>query len=334
MSQTLQQNHLSKTSTGWQKDLAAAFRNVEELFRFLELPPQTGAAGITSFPLLVPRSYAARMEHRNPSDPLLLQVLPQAAEQQTTPGFVADPVGDADAVRAPGLLQKYHGRALLVTTGACAVHCRYCFRREFPYHESPRTLEQWQPTLETIRNDVELTEVILSGGDPLLLSDDRLTILVRELDQIPHLERIRLHTRLPVVLPSRVTPSLLQLPETLRCQPVIVIHANHANELSGDCETAIRQLVRSGFPVLNQAVLLRGINDSVSALESLCRQLVRMGVMPYYLHQLDRVAGTSHFEVPVEEGRILIEQLTKRLPGYAVPRYVRETAGQPGKTPL
>jgi EF-P beta-lysylation protein EpmB len=265
-------------------------------------------------------------------DPLLRQVLPLGAELVDEAGLVLDPVGDAEAKIAPGLLQKYEGRALLITTGACAVHCRYCFRRHYPYGDEPRRLEDWQPAVDALAADDSIHEAILSGGDPLVLSDARLAALVERLESIPHLKRLRIHTRLPIVLPDRVTSALIDLLCDSRLQPVLVVHANHAQEIQNDCALALRTLVRSGIPTLNQAVLLRGVNDSADALAALCESLGDLGVIPYYLHQLDRVAGAGHFEVVESRGRELLEELTARLPGYLVPKYVREVAGQRSKT--
>jgi len=247
---------------------------------------------------------------------------------------VSEAVGDNSARSAPGLLHKYEGRALVISTGACAVHCRYCFRRHYPYQDEPRRMADWGPALIAIAADESLHEVILSGGDPLMLTDTRLTELCDRIGDIPHVRRLRVHTRLPIVLPERVTNDLVDLLLNGRPTPIVVIHSNHPHELAGACGDALRRLVRSGITVLNQAVLLRGVNDSVDALSALCEGLVDLGVMPYYLHQLDRVAGTAHFEVPEETGRALIEELRRRLPGYAVPKYVREVAGEGYKVSL
>jgi EF-P beta-lysylation protein EpmB len=243
-------------------------------------------------------------------------------------------VGDLSASRAPGLLQKYAGRALMVTTGACAVHCRYCFRRHFPYSEAPRGLAQWSPALAEIAGDPELHEVILSGGDPLMLVDQQLAGLIVRLAAIGHLRRLRIHTRLPLMIPQRVTAEFLSLLRTTRLTPIVVLHANHPDELVGRTVDAIAALADAGVPLLNQAVLLRRVNDDVDVLQALCERLVDLRVMPYYLHQLDRVAGAAHFEVPVERGVQLIKQLRRRLPGYAVPRYVYEQPGAAAKLPL
>jgi EF-P beta-lysylation protein EpmB len=321
---------LISSQTDWHQSLAAAIRDPDELIDILGLPhalrePARRAAKL--FPLLATRSYLARMRAGDPCDPLLAQVLPLGIEEDFVPGFGADPVGDALARRAPGLLHKYQGRALLVTTGACAVHCRYCFRRHYPYGDEPRRLVDWDEALETIAGDATLHEVILSGGDPLMLTDARLEALCRRIAEIRHVKRLRVHTRLPIVLPDRVTDRLIAMLVDARPTPIVVVHANHAHELAGDCGAALRRLVRAGITVLNQAVLLKGVNDSVDALAGLCEELVDLGVVPYYLHQLDRVAGAAHFEVDDVSGRNLIFELRRQLPGYAVPRYVRETAG-------
>ena len=339
----------SPQTTRWQRELAQAVRCAAELLRRVGLNPDDSAiqgqlrsAGILPadpetlrrFPVLVPENFLARMQQGDARDPLLLQVLPQFAEGFEVPGFVPDAVGDLDARRTAGVLQKYAGRVLLIATSACAVHCRYCFRREYPYAEEPRRLVDWQPALDSIASDASITEVIFSGGDPFMLNDARLLALCSAIDAIPHVERIRFHTRLPIVLPSRVTTDLMALLCGLRSQAIMVVHANHARELDGDCAEALTKLVRAGMPVLNQAVLLAGVNDNLEALEALCRRLINLGVMPYYLHQLDRVSGTAHFETDRKRGRQLIEQLAARLPGYGVPRFVEEVPGRSSKTPL
>lgn len=321
----------------WQQELAESVRDADQLCHLLELPddfrePARKAARL--FPLLVPRSFLARMQPGDPADPLLRQVLPLDDEFINVDGFAVDPVGDDAAQLVPGLLQKYAGRALLITSGACAVHCRYCFRRHYPYESAPRRIEDWLPAFEALRRDPTIREVLLSGGDPLTLTDARLSLLLDGLESIPHLTRIRLHTRLPIVLPSRVTPELLTRLRRSRLTPYVVVHANHARELSGDCADAVRNLVRAGITTLNQAVLLRGVNDDVASLTALCERLIDLGVLPYYLHQLDRVRGAAHFEVPEARGRELAAAVRQRLPGYAVPEYVREIAGEAHKTPL
>jgi EF-P beta-lysylation protein EpmB len=314
----------------WHQSLAEAIRDPDQLIDLLELPDdlrEPARQAVKLFPLLVTRSYLARMRPGDPHDPLLVQVLPVGIEDEIVSGFGADPVGDAGARRAPGLLHKYQGRALFVTTGACAVHCRYCFRRHYPYGDEPRRLADWDEALATIAGDTTLHEVILSGGDPLMLTDARLEALCSRIAEIGHVRRLRVHTRLPIVLPERMTDRLIAILLDAGPTAIVVVHANHPHELLNDCGAALRRLVRAGITVLNQAVLLKGVNDTVDALAGLCEGLVDLGVIPYYLHQIDRVAGAAHFEVDEATGRQLIVELRRRLPGYAVPRYVRETAG-------
>jgi EF-P beta-lysylation protein EpmB len=267
------------------------------------------------------------MRRGDPSDPLLRQVLPLESELLTPQGFTADPVGDKSATLGPGLLQKYSSRALLITTGACAVHCRYCFRRHFPYSESPRSPDDWQPAIDRITADPSIDEAILSGGDPLTLVDEHLAELARRLATVPHLRRLRIHTRLPIMIPQRVTDELVDWLRGTRLAPIMVVHANHAQEIDEPTAAALARLVDAGIPVLNQSVLLAGVNDKAEALIDLSRRLVELRVMPYYLHQLDRVQGAAHFEVPISRGLELIDQMRRALPGYAVPRYVQEVAG-------
>ena len=255
-------------------------------------------------------------------------------EDTDAPGFTNDALDEASFRKAPGLLHKYEGRALLVLTGACAVHCRYCFRRHYPYSQEPKRFDDWEPAFEALEQDESIREVLLSGGDPLMLTDERLAAVVRRLESIPHLRTLRIHTRLPIVLPNRVTLDLIDLLTSTRLTPVVVVHANHPNELVADCALALRQLSQSGVMTLNQAVLLRGVNDSVEVLAELSERLIHLGIRPYYLHQLDRVIGTAHFEVPEETGRRLIAELRKQLPGYAMPQYVREVPGEAFKVPL
>lgn len=326
--------------SAWRRDLAAAIRDLPALLDALDLSPETVPAARTAeaaFPLVVPRSFLARMRPGDPADPLLRQVLPVADEAGPVPGFTADPVGDLAAVRAPGLLHKYAGRVLVVAASACAVHCRYCFRRHFPYDEAPRGREACDAACDVVAGDPSVREVILSGGDPLLLGDDVLLRWTARLAAIPHVRRLRVHTRLPIVLPSRVDDGLIGWLRATRdagLSPWIVAHANHPAEIAGDCADALARLVATGVPVLNQAVLLRGVNDDEHVLADLCERLIDLGVRPYYLHRLDPVAGAAHFDVPEERGRELVAALRRRLPGYAVPRFVREDPGAPHKTDL
>jgi EF-P beta-lysylation protein EpmB len=314
-----------------------ALRDAAQLVAALELPPSLIDAAMRaaqSFPVFAPWPYIGRIQKGDPADPLLRQVLPLAEEDIEQPGFVADPVGDAPAQLSPGLLQKYHGRALLITTGACAIHCRYCFRRHYPYSESPRSPDDWQPAIDRIAEDRTIEEVILSGGDPLTLVDGHLAELAHRIARIQHVRRLRVHTRLPIVIPQRVTDELTDWLRGTRLTPIMVVHANHPQEIDDAVVAALSRLVDSGIPVLNQSVLLRGINDDAAALIELSRRLVDLRVMPYYLHQLDRVAGAAHFEVPVERGLELVAAMRRALPGYAVPRYVQEFARESHKKVL
>lgn len=321
----------------WQQLWRDAIRDPAELLALLDLPELAGrlsAPAAAQFALRVPRGFAARMRRGDPHDPLLRQVLPVDDEERVVPGFGLDAVGDRDARGGTGVIHKYEGRALLVATGSCAVHCRYCFRRHFPYGEETAAAGQWRDALDYLAADTGIHEVLLSGGDPLSLATGKLEEFTRALGALPHVRRLRLHTRLPVVLPERVDADLLAWLSGLPQQVVVVIHANHANEIDAAVAGALGELKRAGATLLNQAVLLRGVNDRVDTLADLSERLFEAGVLPYYLHQLDRVAGTAHFEVPESESRRLHAALAARLPGYLVPRLVREVAGAPAKLPL
>jgi len=327
----------SRQPPAWQRALQDAVTDPAELLGLLGLGPQwlePARAAARRFPLKVPRGFVARMRHGDPRDPLLLQVLPLGAELDDVPGYLADPVGDLAAKAGPGVLRKYEGRALLVTTGACAVHCRYCFRRHFPYDDENASRDGFGPALDAIRGDTSIGEVILSGGDPLALSDRRLSLLFEGLRAIPHVRRVRLHTRLPIVLPERIDRAFLDAWTGVPLQKVVVVHANHAREIDGSVRAAIADLRATETTVLNQAVLLRGVNDSVANLVELSETLFAAGVLPYYLHVLDRVAGAAHFDLPVETAQRLVADVATHLPGYLVPRLVREEPGAPAKTVL
>lgn len=286
----------------------------------------------TDFPLKVPHSFVSRMRPGDSRDPLLLQVLSHRAELLQAPGFSDDPVGEVgDAISHRGVIQKYAGRALLILSGGCAINCRYCFRRHFPYSDNRNSRDEWLQALEHIANDTSISEVILSGGDPLLVSDRQLGRLVSQLAAIPHLQRLRVHSRLPIVLPARVTDGLLDALTGTRLQSVMVIHSNHGNEINEEVGYALNKMRERNIPLLNQAVLLAGINDSAPALVDLSERLFEAGVLPYYLHLLDKVQGAAHFEVQQNIGLALIAELENQLPGYLVPRLVREEAGQPAK---
>lgn len=321
----------------WQLSLREAVTDPLELLRLLDLShlaAQLLPARDSGFALRVPRGFVARMRAGDPHDPLLLQVLPRAAELIDTPGFVSDAVGDLAARSATGVLQKYAGRALLIATGSCAVNCRYCFRRHFPYAQDTAATNGWRESIVQVRSDDSISEVILSGGDPLSLSTPKLRDLTDQLATIPHVRRLRIHTRLPIVLPERVDDEFEAWLRRLPWPVAFVLHANHANEIGSAEAAACSRLRGAGATLLNQSVLLRGINDDAGALAQLSERLFDCGVVPYYLHQLDAVAGTAHFAVGDDTARAIIATLRVRLPGYLVPRLVREVAGQTSKTPL
>jgi EF-P beta-lysylation protein EpmB len=321
----------------WQQALREAVRDPRELLDLLgldHLAPRLSDEAMVQFPLRVPRGFVARMRRGDPSDPLLRQVLPLDNEMRPMPGFGLDAVGDGAAKTAPGVIQKYRGRALLVATGSCAIHCRYCFRRHFPYAEETAARDGWREAVDLIRQDASIEEVLLSGGDPLSLSNGKLAELTSALADIPHLRRLRIHSRLPIVVPERVDDGLMGWLSTLPWPVTLVVHANHANEFDGTVDAALGRLRAAGVHLLNQAVLLRGVNDSVDALAALSERGFAAGVLPYYLHQLDRVAGVAHFEVDDAHARALHAGLAARLSGYLVPRLVREIPGDTGKRPL
>ncbi|WP_457097506.1 EF-P beta-lysylation protein EpmB [Lysobacter sp. P5_B9] len=322
---------------GWQQLWREAIRDPRELLALLGLESAAlniSDAAAAQFRLRVPRGFVAKMRHGDPGDPLLRQVLPLDDEMQPRPGFGLDAVGDGAAKAADGVIRKYRGRALLVTTGSCAVHCRYCFRRHFDYASETAAAGNWRQAVELIRADPDIDEVILSGGDPWSLATAKLAELTDALARVPHLRRLRIHTRLPVVLPERVDAPLLTWLRGLPWPVTVVLHANHAAEIDSSVEQACSALRCAGATLLNQAVLLRGVNDSVEALSALSERSFEAGVLPYYLHQLDRVQGSAHFEVSDEEAKRLHAALAARLSGYLVPRLVREVAGDPGKRPL
>jgi L-lysine 2,3-aminomutase len=321
----------------WQQLWREAITDPRELLEVLDLGHLAGEllpARETGFALRVPRGFVARMRRGDAADPLLLQVLSQAAELGEVPGFVPDAVGDMAARAAPGVLHKYHGRALLIATGSCAVNCRYCFRRHFPYAEETAAANQWRSAIEHIRADTTIEEVILSGGDPLALATPKLAELTAALRAIAHVQRLRIHTRLPVVLPERVDEELLEWLRGLPWPVAVVLHANHPNEIDETVAAACAKLRAVGATVLNQSVLLRGVNDDANVLIELSRRLFAAGVLPYYLHQLDRVAGAAHFAVEDDRARELHTAMREGVSGYLVPSLVREIAGQSGKTPV
>ena len=321
----------------WQKILAEAVRDGHELLRLLQLE-DSGLAGMlggdSQFPVLVPRTFVELMQKGDAQDPLLRQVLGLAEEDRQVPGYVADPLGEQPANVRPGVVHKYHGRVLLIAAGGCVVNCRYCFRRHFPYADNRVGRKQWQEALEYVAADDSISEVILSGGDPLLLDDAALSDLCQQIAAIGHVRRLRIHSRVPVVIPQRITDELVGLLAGSRLQASLVLHVNHPAEISPQLAAGVERMRREGITLLNQSVLLQGVNDDEQVLCSLSEELFAAGVLPYYLHRLDHVQGAHHFALPQERIAGLYRHMKEHLPGYLVPRLVCEEAGQPHKTLL
>jgi EF-P beta-lysylation protein EpmB len=318
----------------WQKVLQEASSSPQELLNKLNIEDSSlvSRQANKDFPLRVPAGFISRMNQSDPDDPLFKQVWPSVAEENKAAGFIEDPLNEVNRQVSPGLLHKYPGRVLLVLTGACAIHCRYCFRRHFPYSDSNTSGENLNRAIEYLQNETSVTEVILSGGDPLSISDERLSDLVSRLEEIPHIKRLRIHTRFPVVVPERINDACLEWLSKTRLQLAIVLHVNHANELDKSVEQAILKLRNHNIPLFNQAVLLKGVNDSAQALVDLSEALFSYGIIPYYLHLLDPVSGASHFEADESSAISLMNEIQKSLPGYLVPKLVREDANTPHKT--
>ena len=318
----------------WQQQLAAAFSNIDDLCRYLHLSLNdlpVSAAAAANFPLRVPLSFAACMQKGDPHDPLLRQVLPVKEELLAFPGFSNDPVGDLAAATQTGVLHKYHGRVLLINTGSCAINCRYCFRRNFPYADLQLSKQAENGGIRYIEENPDITEVILSGGDPLLLSDARLTKLLQQLSAVKHVKRIRIHSRLPIVLPARITDEFINALAQSAKPIVLVVHCNHANEINPRVIAACQRLKNNGITLFNQSVLLQGVNDNVTVLCELSEQLFSHGIIPYYLHLLDKATGTGHFDVSEASAIALIKQVQAVLPGYLIPKLVKEQAGAMSK---
>lgn len=323
--------------SSWQDELRNTIRDPNELLRQLGISPLTVALAkksLQTFPLRVPVNFVARMQKNNIDDPLLQQVLPLSNEESNVAGFLQDPLDELNKQTTAGVLHKYHGRALLVTTGVCAIHCRYCFRRHFPYTEENASKQNWQDAVKYIAQDHTITEVILSGGDPLALHDEKLADLIMLLEEIPHLRRLRIHTRMPVIIPSRITDPLLSKLTETRLKTVIVVHVNHPNEIDNQAALALKKLSQAHLSVLNQSVLLKKVNDRMEPLLELSERLFDCDVLPYYLHMLDPVAGASHFNVTEQKALEIMQDLRAHLPGYLVPRLVREQPGAAYKIPV
>lgn len=332
-------NHITPIffETDWQTLLRQSICNLDELLDKVELNSESLPAcsqAAKDFAIRVPEPYLNRIEKGNPNDPLLLQVLPQSAEMERYPGYSNDPLEELETNPTPGLIHKYKGRVLLILSGACAINCRYCFRRHFPYQENQLGSQQWQQVLLYLQNNQDITEVIFSGGDPLATPDKRLSSMVRDLEAITHIKRLRIHSRLPVVIPQRVTDALCQTLASSRLKTVCVLHINHANEVDAQVADSIAKLQAAKVTVLNQSVLLKGINDSVDCLKSLSETLFTCGVLPYYLFVLDPVHGAAHFDISDSDAIALMKELQAELPGYLVPKLAREIPGRPSKTLL
>lgn len=322
------------TQKNWQNQFSDIITDFDSLATALDLNSNDFDKHVGNFPLKVPRAFVKKMQKGNPHDPLLLQVLPTFAETVPMTGFVTDPLEETASNPVKGVIHKYTSRVLLPVTGACMVHCRYCFRQHFDYHENLPTKDDWQTIVEYIQNHPQVNEVILSGGDPLSLSDRRLFEILTMLENLPQITTIRLHTRVPVVIPARLSQDLLERLATSRCRIVMVIHANHPNEIDDETAFYLNRARMAGVTMLNQTVLLEGINDNAEILVSLSEKLWQAGVLPYYLHVLDKVAGASHFFVEDEQAVTIYWQLLAKVSGYLVPKLVRETPYQPFKTPL
>ena len=335
MAQIIQKNSIT-VEQNWQKELASGFTDPFSLLSYLNLDPTdfgSHAEARRLFPMRVPRFFASLMEQGNWQDPLLLQVLPSNQEFLTAPGYNQDPLAEHDTAN-PGLLHKYHSRVLLIVKGGCAVNCRYCFRRHFPYADNSLSNAELENNIAYIAADPAIDEVILSGGDPLMAKDSKLAALAEKIAALPHVKRLRIHTRLPVVMPSRLDASFYRWFAGLPVQRVLVLHINHANEVSAELTEKLAPLRQAGVTVLNQAVLLKGVNDTADTQAQLNEKVFAAGIMPYYLHLLDKVQGAAHFDIDVEQAREIMAGVIKRLPGFMVPKLVTEIGGQPGKTPV
>ncbi|KAF3978631.1 MAG: EF-P beta-lysylation protein EpmB [Methylococcales symbiont of Iophon sp. n. MRB-2018] len=314
----------------WQEELAEGFNNIEELCHYLDIPFDDSNPKY-DFQLRVPRSFVKKMKKGDSNDPLLKQVLPITKERLNLTGYSSDPVADINAITAPGIIDKYQNRVLLIATGSCAINCRYCFRKNFPYADFQISSKKLNLALQYIQDHTAITEVILSGGDPLLLNDEKLFNLIQKIEQIDHIKRIRIHSRIPIVLPSRITPEFCKRLDTLNKPIIMVLHCNHKNELDNAVEAACNKLRDRKITLLNQSVLLKGINDNAEQLCDLSEKLFTFGVMPYYLHLLDKAHGTGHFEVNEKIALSLMKQIKTQLSGYLVPKLVREVAGAKNK---
>ncbi|MDR3478152.1 MAG: EF-P beta-lysylation protein EpmB [Gammaproteobacteria bacterium] len=327
-------DHNLNNSTLWQKALVNAITDPEELLTLLELDASLLSAAQSAaqlFPLKIPREFVSRIEKNNLNDPLLRQIMPLGEELLQVQGYKEDPLEEAKVNPIPGLLHKYVGRVLLTFIGTCAINCRYCFRRHFPYTENNPGRTGWERALNYISEDKSIHEVILSGGDPLVANDRTLQTFSDKLNLIPHIKRLRIHSRIPVILPERITPDFIAWLTQLKQKPVLVIHCNHPQEINALVKEAIFALSQAGITLLNQSVLLKGVNDNADTLVALSEALFEIGVQPYYLHALDKVQGTAHFDLEREIAQSLHWEMSQRLSGYLVPKLVYEQPGAPSK---
>lgn len=323
------------TSLSWQKILAKGFNSVSDLLSFLEIPAEQGSLIAEKlFPSRIPHAFAMRMQKGNINDPLLKQVLASVSELNDVSGYDTDPLDEINANPLKGLIHKYKGRVLLTLTGSCAINCRYCFRRHFPYQDNNPGRNGWLPIYDYIQQDSSITEVILSGGDPLLASDAVLSELINHLERIPHIHTLRIHTRIPVVFPARMEQDLLTILANTRLHKVIVLHCNHPNELDDSVREVCTNLRAIGCHLLNQSVLLAGVNDDAATLAALSQALFNYGVMPYYLHVLDKVKGAAHFDLPLAKAQAIYTDLQRLVPGYLLPKLAKEEPGKQSKTLL
>ena len=326
----------------WQQILQNSFKSLDRLLDFIDISPADFSAQYQSvdsqafnhFPIKVPRPFAERMVPGDLNDPLLRQVLPQAIELSASPGYSIDPLGERNSSPIEGLLHKYYGRVLLVTTSSCAIHCRYCFRQHFPYDDHRASKQHWLTVFDYIRKDTTIKEIILSGGDPLNCSDSHLSWLSQQLETIPHLTTLRIHTRFPIVIPERINSEFINWTSKSKLKIVMVLHCNHPNEIDLNVSTAISKLNAINILLLNQSVLLKGVNDNVDTLVELSEKLFQLNIQPYYLHLLDKVTGAAHFDTENHRAEQLYQQLLLSLPGYLVPKMVREIDGTPAKVPI
>nr|WP_165942909.1 EF-P beta-lysylation protein EpmB [Marinomonas flavescens] len=325
----------TESTLTWSQHLSKALTSLPELIQHLALPTnmvKDGNEAQNTFKLLVPRPYLSRIERGNPLDPLLLQILPSAAEMRLVPGYTTDPLEEADHSPQKAIVHKYKRRLLVITTGTCAVNCRYCFRRHFPYGENQLAQAEWQSVIDYLKAHPEVNEVILSGGDPLMMKDALLADKIHKLEALPQIKRLRIHSRLPVVIPQRVCDEMLAWIKNSRLDIIMVWHINHANEVDEDVIHAAQQLKHAGVTLLNQGVLLKGINDSVKAQVDLSEAVFKAGLLPYYMFTLDPVEGAAHFDISVEQAQRLMGKVAAELPGYLVPRLAKEIPGKQAKT--